>query len=137
MLYRYVGYVTDATPMLPINTQSTKRVIDCYSRKPDEQLQIDKTFGVIQAVIKGSELVWSVHDYLYPDQCTIDVVHDEDTERDRDIVFDYAYKDCNAPSDTVPADERHLDWVPTDIRLNELNTICLNGMYFHCFFISR
>lgn len=128
MIYRYIGYVADATPLLPINTQSTKRIIDCYSKKLEEQSQIDKTFGVLQAVTKGTELVWTVHDMLYPDTTTSEVIHDEDTERDRDIIFDYAYKNCEIPSNIVPPDERHLDWVPTNVRPNELNIIKLNGI---------
>lgn len=125
--YHFIGYAEDLIPTFPLTKQSTKRFIDLFARNPSEQKKIDTSFGMIEASTISVDLSFSVSNHLYPDISSMQFHHQDDTERDRDFLLDYAYETDTTPSWTRPQEEAHLDWPVTEDRPNELNVVHLNG----------
>lgn len=126
-VYVCLSYAEDITATFPMSKQTSKRFMDVLGRNSPMQSQIDTSIGLIEAHPLHSDLSFSVGDNLFPDLITMNMVHQEDIERDRDFILDYCYVKEGAPTWDRPPDERHLDWTVEEDRPNILYTTRLNG----------
>ena len=104
--------------------------LDCFSRKPEERMQIDTTQPLIRAHVMPPNLQINIYERLFPDSSTVYRVHQEHGDGDRDLVFDYTLTREAIPSCERPEDEKGVDWVMKEERsVREFNSKMSGGHF--------